>query len=83
MAFLGREDPRAAKEIGGVQRRLSNLNKPGLLQFCREEVFSTVVESIDLLDIQLGRLLTAQGNLQRKIMDAKIQPALCSLSCMP
>lgn len=83
MAFLGREDPRATKEIGRVQSRLSNLNKPELFQFCREEVFSTVAGSIDLLDIQSGRLFTAQGNLQRKIMEVKIQPALCSLSCMP
>lgn len=83
MAFLGIEDPTATKEIGGVQCRLSNLYKPELLQFCREEVFSTVAGSTDLLDIQLGRLFTAQGNLRRKIMEAKIQPALCSLSCMP
>lgn len=73
----------ATKEIGGVRSRLSNLNKPELLQFCREEVFSIVAGSIDLLDIQSGRLFTAQGNLRRKIMEAKIQPEQSSLSCMP
>lgn len=75
--------PGLPKEIGGVQSKLSHLNKPMLLQFCREEVFSTVEGSVDHLDVQLGRLFTAQGHLQRKTMKAKIQPVLCSLSCMP
>lgn len=75
--------PRLPKGIGGVQSKLSDLNKPRLLHFCPEEVFSTVEGSIDLLDVQLGKLFTAQGHLQRKIMEAKIQPVLCLLSCMP
>lgn len=74
--------PGLPKEIGGVQSRLSNLKKPKLLQFY-EEVFSTVEESIDLLDVQLDRLFTAQRHLQQKIMEAKIQLVLCSLSCTP
>lgn len=74
--------PGLPKEIGGVQSRLSNLKKPKLLQFYKE-VFSTVKGRIHLLDVQLGRLFTAQRHLQRKIMVAKIQLVLCSLSCMP
>lgn len=71
------------KEIGGVPSRLTNLNKPKLLQFCVEETFSTAEGGSALLDVQSGRLFTAQGHLQRKIMEAKIQPRLCFLSYMP
>lgn len=60
------------KEIGGVQSRLSHLNKPKLLQFCGEEVFSAVEGDLDLLDVLLGRLFTAHGHLQRELMGAEI-----------
>lgn len=44
---------------------------------------STVEESLDLLYVQPGRLFTAQGHLQRKIVEAKDPSVLCSLSWMP
>lgn len=78
MAFLGREDPRATQG----NRRSPDLKIPKLLQFY-EEVFSTVEESLDLLDVRVGRLFTAQRHLQRKIMEAEIQLVLCPLSGMP
>lgn len=51
--------PGLPKEIRGDWSRLSNPKKPKILHFSREEVFSTVEGSIDLLDVQLDSLFTA------------------------
>lgn len=80
--FPGQRRPQGYPRKLEESRVDSNLKKPKLLQFYKE-VFSTVKGSIHLLDVQLGRLFTAQRHLQRKIMVAKIQLVLCSLSCMP
>lgn len=86
MASLNKEDPRAQtglfKEHGGETQSRLKLNKPNdtpLLQ--RGGRFQYHRRAPDLLGVQLGRFLTAQGSLQRGLIEAEVQPVLCSLGC--
>lgn len=72
--------PQLPKETGTVQSRLSDLHKSQHLQFCEDEVCSAVEAKV--LTWMSGKF-TAQGHLQKKILGAKTQPVLCSLSCLP